>query len=90
MRLDNYVALSYCWGADQTIKTKLASLVSHEDGIRVETLPKTIQDAIHITRELGIDFLWVDSLCIIQDRAEDLAKEVVDMPHYYSNSVATL
>jgi hypothetical protein len=89
-RLDNYLALSYCWGEDQTIKTKLASLVSHQDGIRIENLPKTIQDAIHVTRELEIDFLWVDSLCIIQDSAEDLAKEVADMSHYYSNAVATL
>ncbi|CZR69753.1 uncharacterized protein PAC_19653 [Phialocephala subalpina] len=62
-----YVALSHCWGSYIPVKTTPHTLVSHLIGIKVETLSKTFQDAIKITRKLGIRYLWIDSLCIIQD-----------------------
>ncbi|OHE94491.1 hypothetical protein CORC01_10211 [Colletotrichum orchidophilum] len=89
-RTDPYVALSYCWGLDQTTKTTTFNLSRHERGIRVKNLPKTIQDAIHVTRKLGIRLLWVDSLCIVQNDPALLAKEVGDMAHYYANSIVTI
>jgi hypothetical protein len=89
-RLDNYAALSYCWGADQSIKTSLVTLSTHEAGIPIQSLPQTLQDAIHVTRQLDIGFLWVDSLCIIQDSPEDLDKEIADMSHYFGNALVTL
>ena len=66
-RLDDYVALSYCWGGDQAVKTTKATLEKHKTGIPIYSLPATIRDAITVTRRVGIGFLWVDSLCIIQD-----------------------
>jgi hypothetical protein len=89
-RLDQYVALSYCWGEDQPFKTTLSTLGSRKEGISVSVLPKTIRDAIEITRQLNIDFLWVDSLCIVQDSEDEKAKEVGDMSHYYGNSLLTI
>ena len=62
-----YVALSHCWGSYIPKKTTPHNLVSHLIGIEVESLSKTFQDAIRITRKLGIRYLWIDSLCIIQD-----------------------
>ncbi|KAH7413456.1 heterokaryon incompatibility protein-domain-containing protein [Cadophora sp. MPI-SDFR-AT-0126] len=62
-----YVALSHCWGGYIPVKTTPHTLASHLIGIEVETLSKTFQDAIKITRKLGIRYLWIDSLCIIQD-----------------------
>ncbi|KAL0935850.1 uncharacterized protein CTRU02_208064 [Colletotrichum truncatum] len=85
-----YIALSYCWGVDQPIKTTRSNWTSHTDQINVDSLPKTIQDAIHVTRSLGFHLLWVDSLCIIQDAPELLAREVDNMAHYYTGAAVTI
>jgi hypothetical protein len=68
-----YVCLSYCWGSDvaDITKTTLSNLSDHMEGIRTLSLQKGIQDAIKICRGLEIRYLWVDSLCIIQDDAQD-------------------
>ncbi|KAF3809524.1 hypothetical protein GCG54_00012808, partial [Colletotrichum gloeosporioides] len=76
----NYVALSHCWGHHQPAKTTKATL----------DLPKTFQDAITVTRALGIDFIWVDSLCIIQDDPDDWAKEASQMASIYRNAYITI
>lgn len=85
-----YAALSYCWGQDQVFKTTSENKDDVENGIPLSLLPKTITDAIHITRELGIKLLWVDSLCLVQDEEDELAKEVAKMHHYYGNAHVTI
>ena len=57
-------------------------------GIAVSTLPKTFQDAITITRQLSLQYLWIDSLCIIQegDNFEDWARESSMMGSVYQNA----
>jgi hypothetical protein len=59
-------------------------------GVSVKILPKTIQDAIYLTRRLGIMWLWVDSLCIIQDSVDDWAHESSVMGSVYENAVLTI
>jgi Heterokaryon incompatibility protein (HET) len=86
-----YAALSYCWGSTPQLTTtqeKLHSLT--RDGIEIEKLPKTLQDAIHATRKLEIQYLWIDSLCIIQDSAEDKAIEISKMSQIYKEAVVTI
>jgi hypothetical protein len=58
-----YALLSYCWGGDQSTKTTMTNLTSHKQGIRIETLPCTIRDAIQVTKDIGLEYLWVDALC---------------------------
>ena len=58
--------------------------------IPIDDLPKTFRDAVRITRELGERFLWIDSLCIIQDYEEDWAREAAMMAEIYSHSYCTL
>jgi hypothetical protein len=53
------------------------------DGILVVDLPKSFQDAIYTTRKLGIQYLWIDSSCIIQDSNEDWDLESSPMAHIY-------
>jgi Heterokaryon incompatibility protein (HET) len=53
-------------------------------------LSQSIQDAISVTRQLGIPFLWVDSLCIIQDDPDDRAKEIAKMPQIYKKAYCTI
>lgn len=74
-----YVALTYCWGGAQPHQTVEKNYLDYRAGIPYEELPPTIRDAIQLTRQLGIPYLWVDSLCIIQDRPEDKLKELANM-----------
>ena len=66
-----YVALSYCWGPEDPgsphLITTRASFADHRCNIPLEPFPKTLQDAVRITRRLGIRYLWIDALCIVQD-----------------------
>ncbi|KAH8763043.1 hypothetical protein F5883DRAFT_646219 [Diaporthe sp. PMI_573] len=66
-----FVALSHCWGTKQvgykSLATTSVNLHAHCHEIPLESLPKTFRDAVLVTRELGLRFLWIDSLCIIQD-----------------------
>lgn len=56
----------------------------------IDAMPKTFRDAITITRELGIKYLWIDSLCIIQDSAEDWARESAQMGKIYRDAAITI
>lgn len=56
------------------------------DNIPWDSIPKTYQDAIKITRELGVDYIWIDSLCIVQDNLEDWKRESIRMRTVYGNS----
>ena len=49
-------------------------------------MPKTLQDAVVISRHLGLRYLWIDSLCICQDDAEEWARESASMANVYSNA----
>ncbi|KAI0659433.1 heterokaryon incompatibility protein-domain-containing protein [Cubamyces menziesii] len=87
-----YVALSYVWGTgSQAHRTTIANLSTRtRDGIATETLPQTIRDAIYVTRTLGFRFLWLDSLCIIQDSLEDKHREVASMARIYRHAYLTI
>lgn len=58
--------------------------------ILFESLPLTFKDAVQITRGLGVRYLWIDSLCIIQDSPEDWKEEVAIMGRVYSQLIMTL
>jgi hypothetical protein len=85
-----YIALSYCWGDEPFINTTKSRLQDRKEGITFGNLPKTFQDAVIITRKLGIKYLWIDSLCIIQDSTEDWAEESAMMADVYENSYLTI
>lgn len=63
----DYVALSHCWGKFPMLTTTTATLEERKSGIKWSELPKTFQDAIRVTKVLGIRYIWIDSLCILQD-----------------------
>ncbi|KAK3298469.1 heterokaryon incompatibility protein-domain-containing protein [Chaetomium fimeti] len=82
-----YVALSHCWGQGGTpFTTTHQTLPLRLGGIDISDLPQTFQDAVTLTKELGLRYLWIDSLCIIQDDAEDWAKEAAQMAQVYRNA----
>ncbi|KAI1408668.1 HET-domain-containing protein [Hypoxylon sp. FL1857] len=85
-----YIALSHCWGGTVPIMTKMKTLESFKAGITIESFPKTFQDAISVTRQLQCRYLWIDSLCIIQDNSEDWKFEASRMADVYGNSYVTI
>lgn len=86
-----YATLSYCWGERaHTASTTDENFGQRLAAIPIRLLPKTIQDAIHITRALKIRYLWVDALCVIQDNQEDWRKEISNMGKVYSHSLLTI
>lgn len=91
-KVESYTALSYCWGmpGQQILTTKEKVTEFMERGIQLSILPKTIQDAVVITRRIGVQYLWVDALCIIQDDDEQRALEIAHMAEIYRNAHLTI
>ena len=85
-----YNALSHCWGNRLQIATTACNLAEHLEAIAFPSLPKTFQDAISITRKLGIEFLWIDSLCIVQDDEIEWSMESERMGSIYQHAYCTI
>jgi hypothetical protein len=85
-----YATLSYCWGLSQPLKLHAASVADFERGLELHVLPKTFQHAISTCIGLGIDFIWIDSLCIIQDSRDDWEHEAFKMAATYINSTLNI
>lgn len=85
-----YIALSYCWGGPQRLTTTKATLAAWKNNIPANLLPQTIIDAVNVAGELGVSYLFVDSLCIVQDDESDKAVEIAQMPRIYNSAVVTV
>ena len=86
-----YVALSYCWGVNSIqLKATGPTLAKMKNNIPQEQLPKTIQDAIKLTRRLGLKYIWIDCLCILQDSDTDWETEAAKMGRYYQYANVTI
>ncbi|KAF2095917.1 HET-domain-containing protein [Rhizodiscina lignyota] len=89
-----YATLSHCWGTD----TKFLTLTTGNEGqlkqgITFESIPQTFIDAMHVTKYLGLRYLWIDSLCILQSgqgSSTDWNDHVCEMPEIYRNCVINI
>lgn len=98
----NYVALSYVWGRlepgplrlckdNLSALSQLSALDPTEDNQSAgHRIPGTIADAITLCRSIGQKYLWVDSLCIIQDDAEERTRLIHGMDRVYENALLTI
>ncbi|KAI1371248.1 HET-domain-containing protein [Hypoxylon crocopeplum] len=88
----SYIALSHCWGLNmpQCAKTLKEKLRDHHEGISLTDLTRTFVDTILIAKKLQVPFVWIDSLCIIQNSREDWEAEAAQMADVYSNAHVTL
>ncbi|ORY17667.1 heterokaryon incompatibility protein-domain-containing protein, partial [Clohesyomyces aquaticus] len=89
-RSGTFIALSHCWGGTQGFRTTAETIEHFKSGFDIEEAPATFQDAIIVTRLLGIPYLWIDSLCIIQDDPADWDEESSRMGSVYSFSYLTI
>lgn len=87
---DRYCALSYTWGGPQEFCLSSDTLPALTQGFSIDQLPATIVDAVKVTQSLGIRYLWVDALCILQDNIEDRSHEVSRMEDVFRNSYLTI
>ncbi|KAI2623548.1 HET-domain-containing protein [Hypomontagnella submonticulosa] len=86
-----YACLSHCWGPSQSpIRTLTTTIDDFKKNIPWSSLSKTFQDAVDICRRLHIDYVWIDSLCIIQDSDEDWSTESMKMASIYENAYLTI
>ncbi|EUC43648.1 hypothetical protein COCMIDRAFT_100330 [Bipolaris oryzae ATCC 44560] len=85
-----FAALSYVWGTNQTFILLSTTEDMLTTGFGIEQLPKTIQDAVTVTRRVGIEYIWVDALCIMQDSNEDKAQELPKMRSIYKYATVTV
>ncbi|KAL7955547.1 heterokaryon incompatibility domain-containing protein [Trichoderma compactum] len=81
-----YVALSHCWGTGPNLCTARSTLQKHKHGIKVSELPPTFRDAVNVARNLSVRYLWIDSLCIIQDDPHDWQMESAKMASIYRDA----
>ncbi|KAK1775307.1 heterokaryon incompatibility protein-domain-containing protein [Copromyces sp. CBS 386.78] len=87
---DPYICLSYCWGQRDFLRTRVDNFESHKTYIEPHHLPPTLSDAISHTRRLGVRYIWIDSLCIIQDSLLDWREEAGKMASIFHNSFLVL
>lgn len=85
---EQYICLSYRWGKGEFMKITNAIIDHYKRGIAFEELPRTFQDTVKITRMLGIRYLWIDALCIIQNEPDlaDWNRESVRMADVFQYS----
>jgi hypothetical protein len=81
-----YATLSHCWGGSIPLKLTTATFASFRAGLAVEQLPKTFIEAIKVAMFLGIYYIWIDALTIIQDSSDDWEKEASLMGDVYQHA----
>lgn len=88
----DYIALSHAWGLGKhrPLETVGDNFEEHKTEIKTDALSRTFRDAIAVCRRLGEKFLWIDSLCIIQDDDGDKAREIPRMHEIYGGAVLTI
>ncbi|RKL06079.1 hypothetical protein BFJ70_g17053 [Fusarium oxysporum] len=86
----SYVALSHCWGGSNPQITTQDTLDKFQEHIPLTSESQTFLDAMEVTRALGVKYLWIDSLCIIQGDDHDWAVEAAKMADIYANATVTL
>ena len=91
---ETYMALSYVWGSNPFCRltnstcdslSKVGSLADPK-----LALPRTIKDAVYLMKKLGERYLWVDSLCIVQDDEHDIRDQIENMGSIYANALVVI
>ncbi|KAG4280522.1 heterokaryon incompatibility protein [Fusarium proliferatum] len=83
---DRYVCLGYCWGGTIDIRLLRNRYHGYLRRIPWDILPQGYQDAIELTRKLGIRYIWIDSLCIVQDDEDDWRQQASLMAQIFRNA----
>lgn len=79
-----YITLTHRWTSQtEASSTTRANLQERKLSIDIKGLSKTFQDAVDVTRKLRVQYLWIDSICIVQDNRDDWRMEAKNMASIY-------
>ncbi|KAK3380843.1 heterokaryon incompatibility protein-domain-containing protein, partial [Podospora didyma] len=85
-QVGHYIALSHRWGGKLSLKTTKCTLSRRFNGFCIDNLSRTFRDAVCVAKALGIEYIWIDSLCIVQDDRGDWLEQSTKMGSIYMNS----
>lgn len=85
-----YTTLSHCWGGVDIVKLTRDTLLPFLGDILFQSFPQNLKDAAAITLFLGYEYIWIDSLWIIQDSTDDWKREAASMGNVYRYSLCTI
>jgi hypothetical protein len=85
-----YAAVSHRWGGDIPFKTTRQNISGYTQGLDAVQLPQNFKDAIQVTQMLGLRYVWIDALCIVQDDFDDWIAQAKQMGSIYANASITL
>ena len=85
-----FLTLSHCWGKIKFVQLTRNTIQDFMDDTPIRLLPKTFRDAALIVNRLGYEYIWIDSLRILQDSVEDWKRELENMGEVFRNSVCTI
>jgi hypothetical protein len=89
-RETQYLTLSHCWGGEVYTTLTSSNFQEFLSHIPAESFTKTFREAVITTRTLGFRYLWIDSLCIIQDDEVDWQHESSKMGTVYTNTALNI
>lgn len=90
-----YVALSYVWGDTKTTKrlehvTENSSKLQEPNLLRNMYVPRTIHESMVLVKKIGLRYLWVDALCIIQNDIQMSHLQISKMDQIYAKACLTI
>jgi hypothetical protein len=85
-----YMTLSHCWGLLQLIALTKSNIATFQEGLAISKLPNTFRDAIYVAQKMSVQYIWIDSLCIIQDARNDWTKEFAHMMSVYAGAFCNI
>lgn len=85
-----YMTLSHCWGQLQLTTLTNSNIATFQEGLATSKLPKTFRDAIYVAQKMSVQYIWIDSLCIIQDAEDDWTKESAHMMSVYAGAFCNI
>ncbi|KAI1809986.1 heterokaryon incompatibility protein-domain-containing protein [Poronia punctata] len=89
-----YICLSYVWGTNpvyQTLESNLEEMKRPGSLVQLHTsLAKSIRDALAVTRMMEQRYIWIDSLCIVQDNKADVGQQISQMDQIYQYAMLTI
>jgi hypothetical protein len=89
-----YATVSYCWGADpDVLKLSDTTIDELRAGMPIHRFPLSLRQAIKTARRLGISYVWIDSVCILQagpGSAEEWQEQAGQMKRVYANAVLNI
>ncbi|KAJ5652216.1 hypothetical protein N7507_009642 [Penicillium longicatenatum] len=85
-----YACLSYCWGGPQPERTTAQVVSTYSESIDPGYVPQTVYDAMKVALSIGVEYLWVDSFCIVQDDPQEMAHELNKLSSIYRGGLFTI